>query len=186
MITLDQLIRGPRKADDATLERPLDHLFACHRRIEDRLQVLERAAGHMEFQPPEALDAVAGCIRFFDSNGAWHTADEEESLFPRLLARLRPEELAYVEGLEQEHRAADLLYVELKKLAGELEASSQMNAGTDLIQRFSLVVARLSKLYRAHIASEDQVLISLGRRVLAGAELREISKEMKARRGLDR
>ena len=39
MITRDQLIRGPRKADDATLERPLDHLFACHRRIEDRLHV---------------------------------------------------------------------------------------------------------------------------------------------------
>jgi hemerythrin-like domain-containing protein len=156
MISVEQLVRGSRE-EGATLDRPLEHLVACHRRIEDRLSVLERAG-----------EAIAGCFRFFDSNGAWHTADEEDSLFPRIQARLTPEELAFLKQLEQEHREAEGLYSELQDLAG----------------RFRTVAGRLCELYRGHIAAEDETLIAIGNRVLAEAELREISGEMKARRGL--
>jgi hemerythrin-like domain-containing protein len=186
MISLDQLLRGPQcQPEGATLDRPLDHLLACHRRIEDRLQILERAANHLESQPREALEAIVSCFRFFDSNGAWHTADEEASIFPRLQARLTTAELAYLEQLEWQHREADALYTELKNLAAELEATtSPGNASADLAARFRSGLGRLSELYRSHIASEDRTLIPLGNRILAGTELREISREMKVRRGL--
>jgi hemerythrin-like domain-containing protein len=164
MISLDQLVRGGRE-EGTTLDRPLEHLVACHRRIEDRLRVLERAG--------EALEAITNCFRFFDSNGAWHTADEEDSLFPRMQAWLKPEEQAFLEQLEREHQEAEGLYCELKELAAKVDAG-----------RFRTVLGRLCELYRRHIAAEDETLISIGSWVLTEAELREISAEMKARRGL--
>ena len=172
MITVERMLHPPEAT--TTLDRPLDHLVACHRRIEERLAILERVAGHLESRRQEALEAAAACFRFFDSNGVWHTADEEESLFPRLRPRLTAEELAYIEQLEQQHREADTLYVELKSLAGAAEPGD----------RFRALVARLSDLYRSHIASEDRTLIALGRRALTEVELSAISGEMKRRRRL--
>jgi hypothetical protein len=54
----------------------------------------------------------------------------------------------------------------------------------ELAVRFRIALSRLCELYRGHIAAEDETLIAIGNRVLAEPELREISREMKARRGL--
>jgi hemerythrin-like domain-containing protein len=183
MIRVEQLTaakqRGPQ--EQATLDRPLDHLLACHRRIEERLEILERAAAHLESRPMEALEALAACLRFFDSNGVRHTADEEESLFPRLRDRLTAEQLAYLDQLEQQHRKADRLYSELNLLVRELLGGP---ADAGLAERFRAVVIDLAQLYRSHIASEDQTFLPLARGVLSADQLREISREMKSRRGL--
>ena len=47
MITPQQLIQGPQEGEQATLDRPLEHLVACHRRIEERLRTLERVGDHL-------------------------------------------------------------------------------------------------------------------------------------------
>src|SRR5947208_5826795 len=90
----------------ATLDQPIEHLVACHRRIEQRLATLERAAGELDGRENAARDAIAAAIRFMDTNGAWHTEDEEMSLFPRLRPYLTPDELAFVDSLEAQHREA--------------------------------------------------------------------------------
>lgn len=168
MITADQLLRGgPSEA--ATLDRPLDHLVACHRRIEQRLDTLERVGQHYDSRPEQAREALTACFRFFDTNGLFHTQDEEESLFPRLRARLCAEELAYLDRLERDHDEAHKLYSELK-------------AGPADLPRLRELIWRLCELYRRHIASEDEVLTELGRRLLTAEELRQISQEMRRRR----
>ncbi|MFN3325610.1 MAG: hemerythrin domain-containing protein [Bryobacteraceae bacterium] len=172
MIPAGQLFGGAG-AESGTIERPLDHLVACHRRIEARLDALERIAAHLDAAPEEALEAAAGCFRFFDTNGVLHTEDEEESLFPRLRKGLTAEELRFLDDLERGHVEAERIYAELKEaVAARSGARSRESA------------ARLCSLYRAHIAAEDTVLIELGRRILKTAELAEISREMKRRRGL--
>ena len=60
---------------NAAIDTPVEHLMACHRRIEDRLATLERAADHLRGDKP---------------------VDEEESLFPRVRPHLTPEELHYL------------------------------------------------------------------------------------------
>ncbi|HVP49545.1 MAG TPA: hemerythrin domain-containing protein, partial [Bryobacteraceae bacterium] len=117
MITPDQLLRPVSQETGSTLDRPLEHLTACHRRIEQRLDTLERAAAHLTDKRSEALEAVEACFRFFESSGILHTADEEESVFPRLQPRLNDAEQKFIVQLEDQHREADRLYAELKAIA---------------------------------------------------------------------
>jgi len=160
-------------APSATLDTPVEHLMACHRRIEQRLDTLTAAAGHLENDRERALEAIGKSIQFLDSNGAMHTDDEESSLFPRLRPKLSPEELAYVDSLESQHRQAEALYGELKQLVAR--------ASPD-VQQYRDCAERLREFYRAHIQSEDEILTSLARRSLTENELAQISSEMRTRR----
>jgi hemerythrin-like domain-containing protein len=159
----------------ATIDRPIEHLTACHRRIEDRLSTLERAGERLaskdEAEKTEAIAAIASAVRFLDSSGVKHTDDEESSLFPRLLPRLDPEERGYIESLERQHREVDQAYAELK---------SAIDAGDP--DRYRTAVTRVAGLYRQHIASEDRVLTAIANRHLSPADLEAIAAEMRARR----
>src|SRR5262245_47551857 len=89
-------------------DQPLGLLSDCHRRIEHFLAVLvaitDQANG-------EALSAarrsqLQGALTYFSSAAPKHTADEEESLFPRLEASGHPDASAaldIVRRLERDH-----------------------------------------------------------------------------------
>lgn len=174
---------APRaQSEKQTLDRPLDHLVACHRRIEDRLATLERVIPHWKSRKGEALNAVRNSLRFFDTNGAWHTEDEEQSIFPRFAGKITAEEQAYLDELARQHDEAEEAYATVKAIAARIEASEGVTAET--AAEYERAVARLGMLYRAHIASEDSRLVAIGTRVLDQDTLAEISKEMKRRRGL--
>jgi hemerythrin-like domain-containing protein len=182
MITPQQLLRPKSQETGSTIDRPLDHLTACHRRIEERLDTLERAADHLTVKRSEALEAMEACFRFFESSGILHTADEEESVFPRLQRGLSDDERKFINQLEDQHQQADQLYAELKAIAAQLEDGQTVPG--ELQQRFRTAAGRVAELYRSHIATEDRTLIALGQRILSPAELHDISREMKRRRGL--
>lgn len=176
MITTAQLLH-PDGRLGSTLDWPLEHLMACHRRIEQRLATLERVADFLEDSPRQALLALAACFDFFESSGAAHTADEEQSVFPRL----RPLAGQFLDQLEGQHREAGRLYAALKEIAAELESKP---AGPELMARYRNISTRLCELYRAHMAAEDRTLVEFGKQVLNDTDLRQISSEMKQRRGL--
>jgi hemerythrin-like domain-containing protein len=111
-----------------------------------------------------------------------HTEDEEGSLFPRLEGKLAPEQAALVDSLESDHQEADRLYVSLKALAARISAAPE--ADENLRDEYRTTVTCLCELYRRHILQEDTHLMEIGRQVLTAAELEEISREMKRRRGL--
>jgi hemerythrin-like domain-containing protein len=176
MIRMEQITATSGQRPGATLDQPLDHLPACHRRIEERLAILERAADHLEDRRDEALEAIRNCFRFLDTNGVWHTADEEESVFPRLQQEVEEDEAQFLRGLEADHRTVERVYQDLKD---RFAAHSAESAGS-----FREAVAHLCGLYRAHIAAEEASLISIARRVLKESQLLAITREMRVRRGL--
>jgi hemerythrin-like domain-containing protein len=178
MITPEQLRRGGELG--STLDQPLDHLTACHRRIEQRLATLERAAPYLECRRDEALEAVDSALRFIDTSGVLHTRDEEDSVFPRLRPGLSPGENAFIDELEQQHQKADSLYGQLKDIVEELRSQNT----PELIERYKQTVAGLCTIYRAHIAAEDETLVAIGKRVLGPEELSGIAAEMKQRRSV--
>ncbi len=182
MIRAEQLVAKQGTEARATLDRPLDHLVACHRRIEEQLEGLERAACHLEDRHEEALDVVGNCFRFLTSNGAWHTADEEESVFPRLVGRMSDEESRFLRDLEGEHRDVERLLEELRNLHHLLAAGGRVQEGT--ARRFRQGVSTLCAAYRRHIAAEDGRLIPLAQRILGEADLTALSWEMRSRRRL--
>ena len=159
-------------------EGPIDHLLACHRRIENRLQILERAGEHLEDRFEESLLAILNSLRFMDTSGVLHTVDEEESVFPRLRAYLPADEIRYLDHLESQHREVDEVYSSLK----ETISSLQLQRTPEHAALYRELVAKLVAAYRAHIASEDTVLMEMARRALSPAELTDIKAEMRSRR----
>lgn len=124
MFTVERLIRNQGGLDvtNSTVDHPLEHLVACHGRIEERLAILERAGAVLDTHTADALNAIQGCFRYFDTSGIMHTADEEESTFPRLRPRLTPDEIGEIERLERDHRVADEMYGKLKAVCAQLRA----------------------------------------------------------------
>ena len=173
MFSVDRLRHGSVAADaKSTLDHPLEHLVACHGRIEERLTILQRAAENLEIKPEEARQALESVFRYFETSGTNHTADEEESVFPRLAGKLTEEERAYIAALESQHQQAEDLYQHLRQ-----------GPQADLSDYRSLV-ARFCQLYREHIASENERLIATGKRLLSAQDLASISAEMRRRRGI--
>ncbi|MFN0106285.1 MAG: hemerythrin domain-containing protein [Bryobacteraceae bacterium] len=164
----------------ATLDSPVDHLAACHRRIEERLDTLERVAPHLQARPEEALAAIQTAFRFFDSSGVNHTADEEQSFFPRLAAHITAEERRFLSDLQIEHTRAEGLYDELKAHVASM--ASPPTAACQI--RYTELAAALCALYRQHIRNEDARFPAIVARTLPPAGLEAISVEMKRRRGL--
>ena len=164
----------------ATLDSPIDHLNACHRRIEERLDTLERVAPHLLTNTNEALAAIQSVFSFFDSSGVNHTADEERSFFPRMASRLTPEERQFLNDLENEHARAEAIYASLKSHVANM---ANPPAAPDQI-RYTELAAALCALYRQHIRNEDARFPAIANRSLSAADMEAIAREMKQRRGL--
>jgi hemerythrin-like domain-containing protein len=159
-------------APAATVDSPLEHLTACHRRIEQRLDTLVNAAGHVETDREGALAAIANSLRFLDTSGVLHTEDEEASLFPRLRQNLSAAETALLDTLEAQHTEAEGIYAELKQLVSAAEFGAE----------YRDCATRLRDLYRDHIRAEDETLLPIARRSLDDAGTAEIAREMRDRR----
>lgn len=164
----------------ATIESPIDHLMACHRRIEQRLETLLNTAVHIDDDRAAALEAISKSLNFLDTSGALHTEDEEASLFPRLRQKLSAPEIAFIDSLEAQHAEAGSIHAELKQLAAELSIGSESSPG--VTRKYHNCAKRLQLLYQVHIRAEDEILTAMARRSLDIAALAEISREMRDRR----
>lgn len=156
---------------EATLDQPVEHLRACHRRIEQRLEALERAAAGIGTQPDEARAVIAKSLRFLETNGTWHTEDEEQSLFPRLLAKIEPGDREFLRQLAEQHEKVEALVARLRETRLD-------------DPEFSGAAADVAHAYREHIAFEEARLLDVAGAALSPAEIAEVAAEMKARRGL--
>lgn len=127
-----------------------------------------------------ALENAPGYFRYASPK---HTADEEQSLFPRLSA-LHSEEsvsvLARTEELEQDHQWAEPLHTEVDRLGMQY-----LNAGILLTrdaEEFANLIEPLSAMYERHIKFEDESLFPFAARVLSPTDQLAIAKEMALRR----
>ena len=147
---------------------------------------LERVAeiidGPLENDTRAALETA---LRYFREAAPKHTADEEESLFPRLRRIENPElttALATIDALEQDHRRADSLHAAVDTLGRRCLEMGHLSAGDP--QRFRKAVADLASIYVEHIKIEDDVVFPAAGRALADADKTAIAAEMAARRNL--
>lgn len=167
-------------AASATIDSPIDHLMACHRRIEQRLDTLLRAGDHLESDRSQALAAIEKSLQFLDSSGALHTEDEENSLFPRLRLKLVAGDVGYLDSLEQQHEHAESIIIRLKNIV--VEAARLDSVPKPLIGEYRACADDLRSLYREHIRSEDEILTAMAKQSLSASEIVEISREMRNRR----
>ena len=157
---------------------PLGMLSACHRRIERQLAVLGRLQRHL---PEHGCDADAraaarGILRYFDTAAINHHADEETSIFPRLI-EATPSAAGLVADLDGDHRRLAARWRHLRPLLAAIAAGSRAN----LAPR---EVAELRRAYDVHIAREETELIPLAREVIGATALLVVGEEMARRRGV--
>ena len=113
------IVIGAKRESDFT--DPIGMLGDCHRRIEMFLNVLVRVAEQArgETLNEEQRGALETALRYFREAAPKHTADEEESLFPRL-RRIESADvralMARIESLEEEHVCADRSHGEVDSL----------------------------------------------------------------------
>jgi hemerythrin-like domain-containing protein len=174
-------------ASDHGFDEPLGLLSDCHRRIEHFLNVIAVVTGAASGRrlTPAEITNLRAALRYFATAAPKHTADEESSLFPQLRScgEAAGDVLETVARLERDHAEADRRHGAVAELLerwiadGELDGS----AAAELEDH----VRSLQRIYREHIAVEDQQVFPEAARLLSPDQLRVIGNEMAARRGIE-
>jgi hemerythrin-like domain-containing protein len=167
---------GQRESD---FSNPLGLLGDCHRRIERFLGVLltiAESGDGGELDPARAASLKAA-LDYFRNAAPKHTADEEESLFPRMRAAGA---LAGLNDLESDHQVADAAHREVDALGRHWLELGRLPE--EQAQRMTRLLRLLAEMYARHIAVEDNEIFPEAARVLGAEELAEVGREMKTRR----
>lgn len=174
---------GQKKAAD--FGDPLGMLSDCHRRIESflaALLALARDGNGRELEEGERA-SLRSSLEYFRTSGPRHTADEEESLFPRMRACERAAAaLRSIEALEADHVAAERAHREVDAMGSRWLDDGRLNEAD--AARMAELLESLSKLYARHIDIEDSQLFPAAARALRAEEILSIGSEMAHRRGL--
>lgn len=161
----------------SSYDDPVGLLRACHDRILEYCDTLERLAEHLEeFGANSDARLAATHIRhYFRVAGPEHHADEEQQLFPWLLAQtdFPPLLRAAVQNLATQHR--------------DLEAAWQMlDADLALVEREEqpaiLHLEPFISMNRAHVALENGEIFPIAEKLLDGDEAQQLGSAMAERR----
>lgn len=169
-----------------TFQQPLELLSDCHRRVESFLRALilvteQAKGGDLSHQHKDALQAA---LRYFREAAPKHTADEEESLFPRMRALQNEavgEALKKIDALEADHEVAEGDHKQVEELGQKWLAGNRLNP--EETERMMASLRRLHLIYERHIAVEDKEIFPLAGKVLDAKTLQDVGREMAARRG---
>lgn len=160
--------------------------MACGRSNPDcDCQPRRQQNGSVNCRTEETRAALESALRYFREAAPKHTADEEESLFPRMRQKRDPNLEAAIrklEPLEHDHLLAGSLHAEMEELGQRyLAAGSLEPTGVDAFRK---AIVSLVSIYKQHISIEDDLVFPLAERLLSDADKAAIANEMAARRKL--
>jgi hemerythrin-like domain-containing protein len=167
----------------ASFEAPLEMLAACHDRIRTQCATLLRIRAHVATTGSDAaaVAAARAVMRYFDTAARDHHADEEEDLFPALIESMAGSDPVclrqLIDSLTNEHRELERLWSRVKPWLAAVEAGSATSPVAAAIDSFV-------DLYQRHTKREEQELLPMAERLLAPAELDQIGRAMRLRRGI--
>jgi len=171
----------------AGFSEPIEMMKDCHRRIEHFLDVLRRVEA--QFGGGDLTDggrrALEASLNYFANFAPRHTADEEQSLFPRIRLSENTTACEVMDDRDRrdtDHRRGEVCHA----LVNELVHQWLETGHIDEAQRKSLraVLDELATMYAAHIRLEEQRIFAVASHMLQPEQLREIGEEMKERRAL--
>jgi len=168
---------------DSGFDDPIGMLKDCHRRIEQFLNVLclvvERAPQRR--LTDEERDAVQSALHYFRVGGQRHTADEEQSLFPRMRAeKASAGAMKEIEALESDHREANDLHLAVERLYTTWSAGRPLSSEDE--QRLCAATQRLKQLYEGHIKIQENLVFPRAAESLGAQEIAAIGAEFRERR----
>lgn len=176
---------GAKQESDFT--DPIGMLGDCHRRIERFLSVLIKLASERRGAAlgEQEIKALSASLRYFREAAPKHTADEEQSLFPRMRAADPGATQALferIDALESDHQTAVKLHADVDVLGQAWLSRGQLSP--DEASHLESLLGQLATLYRRHIALEDTEVFPSAAKLLSPSDCQVIGLEMAARRGL--
>jgi hemerythrin-like domain-containing protein len=121
-------------------------------------------------------------LRYFDTAAPQHHEDEEQHVFPRLLAGSDDARvLAAVRRLQEDHLWMEAQWARLRTPLAALAAGH----GEGCSPQQAAAARHFAALYGEHVRLEDRVVLPAAAALLDAAALREIGREMAARRGIE-
>ncbi len=173
---------------ESDFTQPLGMLSDCHKRIRYFLNALLTTVGHANAGPltPPQCACLEAALRYFRDAAPKHTADEEQSLFPRLRCMDTPEmraTLKKIECLEIDHRKADLQHQEADAIIHQWMMEGGISPKVNA--RLTGILTELSELYERHILLEETEIFPLAVALLSDVEKDILGREMAARRGIE-
>ena len=164
-----------------SFDHPLELLHACHGKIQQQLDTLQKLAAHLPVHgcDRQVQQAAQGILRYFDTAGQFHHQDEEENLFPTLLALNTPEKdrvKALIEQLLAQHAVMFAAWSDVRAVLVKLAEG----VNTPLPEA---LVEKLVGSYTPHIELEETELLSLSARLLSPQQIMDMGKSMAERRG---
>jgi hemerythrin-like domain-containing protein len=175
----------PCGTSQADFTRPIGLMMDCHRRIEHFLEALRRVVerfggGDLDGEGRSALETS---LNYFGQAVPRHTADEEQSLFPRVRRSDDPaacEAMTELDRLEADHRLAESAHVRIDELGRRWLNAGRLGESDGA--RLRTLLDDLATAYADHIRLEDERVFVLGSGVLTAESLREVGEEMEQRR----
>lgn len=158
---------------------PLEMLQACHGRITAQCDTLSRLVSHLQTEgnDEQAAQAARAILRYFDTAGQFHHQDEEQDLFPVLLASGDQAAADYVAQLLAEHKVMDAAWRALRPLLVAIAEDRADTLDGD-------IAAHFIDSYARHIAFENSRLLPLAAKLLDAAQLQRLGRCMAERRGV--
>lgn len=172
---------------ESNFSEPIGMLEDCHKRIQYFLRTLVRLAefGQQRELKGDERAALQTALRYFREAAPKHTADEEESLFPRLRRIDSPqvqELFAKVDRLQSEHRQADEQHAAVDAIGSEWLATGHLDPQEGA--RLAALLGNLSELYKEHIPLEETEVFPVAKNVLSTPAQESMGQEMARRRGI--
>jgi hemerythrin-like domain-containing protein len=174
---------GGKTESDYT--NPIGMLSDCHRRIERFLSVLITVANQARGRELnlEERNALETALRYFREAAPRHTADEEESLFPRLRAcRQMEATIERLDALKADHDVADALHAEADLLGRRWLSEGSLSI--ESADRLTEALDKLRAIYERHIAEEDNRVFPLAAEILPRDAIEALAREMARRRSV--
>ena len=162
-------------------EAPYEMLEACHERVQRSLDLLGRLVDYIADKGHDAQtrSAAADVLRYFDLAAPLHHQDEEQHVFPLLLAQGDAPLRATVQRLQADHRQMETRWAVVREaLLRWREPACQEPVPADI----RTAIAQFRSVYAGHIEAEEGLVFPAARAAMSEATQAAMGAEMQARR----
>lgn len=157
----------------------IDLLEACHQRIRFFIRLCTEVARRGDVPAAESARACADAVRYFREALPFHVADEDESIFPRLVGSSAEVDQALA-VLRADHARQE---AQIALLLGTLDEVRQQPLDEGARGRLAAIAAPLETELEEHLLLEERTVFPRIQDVLSDEVQRSILGELRARRG---
>lgn len=168
------------------IDDPMALLLACHDKVRRFTELALRLQAHVTAHGPDAQarEAATSILRYFELAAPLHHADEDEDLFPALLALdealVGADVRASIQALSDEHAALGTLWQALAPWLRDV-AAGRADGTADAAPHAAPPVAAFAARYQAHADAEEREVYPHAAKLPPEA-LARIAQAMVARR----